>query len=151
MKNNDSTKETLEHIRLVNKFLSNVSVILISRAVNHDNSKLHSPEKEGFDNYNYALKNVTYGSDEYKKLLSELKPVLDHHYTNNDHHPEHFKNGIEGMNLINLLEMLLDWKAATMRHTDGDIFKSIEINQKRFNYSDELKQIFINTINEIFE
>jgi hypothetical protein len=58
--------------------------------------------------------------------------------------------GLNGMTLINLLEMLMDWKAATERHNDGDILKSIEINQKRFNYSDELKQIFINTIKEIF-
>jgi len=146
----DSTQETLEHIRKVNKYLSNVAVCLIVRAVDHDNSKLHSPEKEGFDKFNYRLKNVTYGSDEYKGLLEELKPVLEHHYRLNRHHPEHYKDGIKGMNLLDLIEMMMDWKAATERHNDGDIFKSIEINQKRFGYSDELKQIFINTIKEIF-
>ena len=46
--------------------------------------------------------------------------------------------------------MMADWKAASLRHSDGDIYKSIEINQKRFGYSDELKQIFINTVKEIF-
>lgn len=50
------------------------------------------------------------------------------------------------MNLVDIIEMLCDWKAATLRHADGDIYKSIEINQKRFGYSDELKSIFINTI-----
>ena len=50
------------------------------------------------------------------------------------------------MNLIDVIEMLCDWKAATMRHADGDIKKSIEINQKRFGYSDELKAILLNTI-----
>jgi hypothetical protein len=49
------------------------------------------------------------------------------------------------MNLIDLLEMLCDWKSSTMRHADGDVFKSIEINQKRFGYSDELKMFLINT------
>jgi hypothetical protein len=44
------------------------------------------------------------------------------------------------------LEMIADWKAASLLHTDGDIFKSIEINQKRFGYSDELKSIFNNTV-----
>lgn len=34
--------------------------------------------------------------------------ILDHHYQNNDHHPEHFELGINGMNLLQLLEMLAD-------------------------------------------
>ena len=49
------------------------------------------------------------------------------------------------MNLIDIIEMLCDWKAATMRHNDGNIYKSIDLNQKRFKYSNELKDIFINT------
>lgn len=54
--------------------------------------------------------------------------------------------GISGMSLLDLVEMLCDWKAATLRHNDGDIRKSIEINQKRFGYSDELKRILLNTL-----
>ena len=50
---------------------------------------------------------------------------------------------------LDILEMLCDWKAATLRHKDGDIRKSIEINQKRFGYSDELKRIFLNTLSII--
>lgn len=59
------------------------------------------------------------------------------------------RSPIRGMNLISLLEMLCDWKAATLRHNDGDILKSIEINQRRFGYSDELKQILLNTVAEL--
>lgn len=106
-------------------------------------------EKEIFDQFTPLLKNSTYGSEEYKKFLTEMKVGLDHHYENNSHHPEHFDNGIQGMSLFDLLEMLCDWKAATMRHADGDIHKSIEINQKRFGYSDELKKIFLNTLYEL--
>jgi hypothetical protein len=51
-----------------------------------------------------------------------------------------------GMSLIDLLELICDWKASSMRHSDGDIKKSIEINQKRFNYDDTLKQILLNTV-----
>jgi len=54
--------------------------------------------------------------------------------------------GIRGMTLLDVVEMLCDWKAATQRHADGDILKSVEINQKRFGYSDELKAILRNTI-----
>lgn len=39
-----------------------------------------------------------------------------------------------------------DWKAAVMRHADGDINKSVEINTKRFNISPQLVAIIKNTI-----
>jgi hypothetical protein len=41
--------------------------------------------------------------------------------------------------------MLCDWRAATLRHADGDLRRSIEINQKRFGYTDELKAVLLNT------
>jgi hypothetical protein len=79
-----------------------------------------------------------------------MKPALDNHYANNRHHPEHFgEAGILGMNLIDLLEMLLDWKASSGRHSNGNIWRSIEINQRRFGYSDELKGILQNTIRDL--
>jgi hypothetical protein len=37
-----------------------------------------------------------------------MAPALKHHYENNRHHPEHFKNNIDDMNLIDLIEMLCD-------------------------------------------
>ncbi len=50
------------------------------------------------------------------------------------------------MTLVDLIELLCDWKAATMRHSTGNIRESIEKNQRRFGYSDALKQIFLNTV-----
>ncbi len=35
-----------------------------------------------------------------------------------------------------------------MINPKGNILKSIEINSKRFNFSDDLKQILINTVNK---
>lgn len=54
-------------------------------------------------------------------------------------------HGIKQMNLLDIIEMLCDWKAASERHSDGDIVESIEKNQERFGYSDELKVMFLNT------
>ena len=84
-------------------------------------------------------------------MLAAMKPALDHHYAANSHHPEHYEKGILGMSLLDLIEMLCDWKAATHRHKDGDIRRSIEINQQRFGYSDSLKQIFLNTVSVLPE
>jgi hypothetical protein len=146
MKKYDSTKDTKKHIKRVRFYIKSCIRELRKKAVSHDFDKIHdSTEKSLFDEFTPKLKDCTFGSDEYKEYLESLKPALDIHYKNNRHHPEHFKNGISGMNLIDLLEMVCDWKASSERHADGNIMKSIEINQERFGYSDELKSILINT------
>lgn len=161
----DSRIETYKHIQAVQRLMSRVLNCLLERLNVHDQSKLVSPEVEVFDEFTPKLAGSTYGSDEYKSYLSAMKPALDHHYAVNSHHPEYhalsgsgvgidpelLTNGvaIRSMSLLDILEMLVDWKAATLRHNDGDIRRSIEINQKRFGYSDELKQILLNTLPEI--
>lgn len=142
--------QTYEHKQNVSIYISSIIRNLLTRGILHDESKLKSPEVEIFTEYTPKLATSTYGSDEYKDFLEEMGVALEHHYKKNRHHPEHFDNGIKDMNLVDLIEMLCDWKAATLRHNDGDILKSIEHNQKRFGYSDELKQIFINTVNHYF-
>lgn len=142
--------QTYEHKQNVSKFISFILHDLIIRSIYHDNSKLESPEVDIFTEYTPKLANSTYGSDEYHQFLKEMKPALDNHYANNPHHPEHYDNGIKDMDLVDLIEMICDWKAATLRHNDGDIYKSIELNQKRFGYSDELRQIFKNTVDSYF-
>lgn len=146
----DSRVETYKHIEIVHGLLMKVTIKLQLRALKHDQSKLFSPEVEAFDELTPKLAGLTYGSEEYRACLKEMKPALEHHYANNSHHPEHYGElGIKGMSLLDLIEMLCDWKAATLRHNDGDLLKSVEHNQKRFNYSDELKQILLNTIKEL--
>jgi hypothetical protein len=92
------------------------------------------------------LSKSTYGSAEYKEFLSQLKPALNHHYAHNRHHPEHFENGIKGMNILDLVEMFFDWVAAAERHENGDILRSIDINAERFNMSGDLVSIFKNSV-----
>lgn len=147
----DSRKDTLAHIQEVAKYLIIIEDQTRRRAIEHDYTKMHPPEADIFDIYTPKLKDTTYGSDEYKQYLAEMKPALDHHYKHNRHHPEHFKNGINDMNLVDLIEMFCDWLAATTRHNDGDIYKSIEINAKRFGISDQLKQILKNTVEAMKE
>lgn len=145
----DSKIDTYKHILQVQELLKRVIINLSDRQIKHDASKLEEPELSIFNEFTPKLANCTYGSDEYKDFLSKMRIGLEHHYACNRHHPEHYDNGIKGMNLIDLIEMMCDWLAATARHVNGNIFKSIEINQDRFGYSDELKQIFVNTIHEL--
>jgi hypothetical protein len=138
--------ETQKHVELVRLLLKDFAIQLLDRGVEHDQSKFSEAELPIFTEYTSKLKGTTYGSDDYKRYLAEMKPALDHHYKSNRHHPEFFENGIRDMTLVDLVEMLFDWWASTQRHTDGDIFRSIALNEKRFNIPPELSDIFRNTI-----
>jgi len=172
----DSEEDTRLHIAIVYAYLMKCSDILTERGQKHDQSKLKEPEKSFFDKYTPLLASLNYGSDEYNQSLAELKPALQHHYAANRHHPEHFTNrecigcfkefpddresccdvcgnpiypnvvGVEAMNLFDVLEMLVDWKAASERHGTGDIRESLEINIKRFRIKSPLASILLNTI-----
>lgn len=140
------------HRQKVRKYIRFFTDRLTTRGERHDLSKLEEPELSLFAQYTDCLKDITYNSPEYKQCLEALGPALDHHYKYNRHHPEYFgKNGINSMDLIDILEMLADWIASTERTQNGDIFKSIEINAERFNINDQLKQILINTAKLINE
>ena len=137
--------KTLRHIEAVRNYLNVCIKNILERQETHDQTKLSTPEAEIFEEFTPKLRGVTYGSDEYKKYLKEMNVALEHHYANNPHHPEHYPNGVNDMNLLDLLEMLVDWKSSSMRHNDGNILKSIEINTKRFKMSKQLVSILKNT------
>lgn len=136
---------TIEHIELVRKYIRFFTERLTDRGEKHDASKLTEEELPYFAEHTENLNKIEYGSEEYKAELEALKPALDHHYNSNRHHPEYHKNGIEDMNLIDILEMLCDWKASCERNKNGNLLKSIEINSERFHINEQLTQILINT------
>lgn len=145
----DSTNDTLRHIKSVQAYLLQFVLKISKRSIGHDESKLQEPEKSMYDRFTPLLRSMTYGSAEYKATLKEMGAALDRHYKVNAHHPEHFPNGITGMSLIDLVEMVADWKAASLRHDDGDILESLEINKARFGISDQLFEIIKNTLVEM--
>jgi len=137
--------KTMRHIETVRNYLNTCIRELLERQETHDQTKLESPEFEIFELYTKKLRKCTYGSDTYKQYLKEMDPALQHHYAHGRHHPEHFPGGVSDMTLIDVLEMLCDWKSSSMRHNDGNILKSIEINTTRFNMEPQLVSILKNT------
>lgn len=144
---NDATRE---HIALVGKNIHTLVRELLTRAENHDATKLKTPEVEAFTEVTPLLAASTYGSPEYDAFKKQLGEALTHHYANNRHHPEHFKRGMHDMNLVDLLELFCDWAASCKRHNDGNLHKSIEINAKRFDMPPMLVSIFENSV-QLFE
>lgn len=59
------------------------------------------------------------------------------------------RSRINGMSLLDVFEMLADWKAAGIDYKDGNIQKSIERNRGRFDISDQLFEILKNTVEEL--
>lgn len=147
----DSAPGTMQHIRRVQELMAAAIERLHARAIHHDESKLEAPEKAYYDQYPADRPGVTYASPEYYAMLNKLQPALQRHYAHpdNSHHPEHHADGIQGMSLLDLLEMLADWKAASEAQFDGDLGKSLAINRKRFGIPPDLMAILENTRQEM--
>jgi len=141
-----AAREVMKHREEVSKLLSAVVSEIGKRMELHDRSKLKDPELGVFAKMTPKLKGSTYGSPEYMEMLDQMKPALDHHYTENRHHPEHFDHGIADMNLIDLIEYICDCMAATKRHSDGDIQKSIVKNTERHKIPEAVVMILKNTV-----
>ena len=153
----DSRPETQEHIDRVGDFIELVIDNLQQRIVDHDMSKLVEPELSAFDDATPKLANLEFGSEEYKQSLKELGPALQHHFQHNDHHPEHYDNGVDDMSLMALMEMVCDWRAAServkQRTDDPDKMSSfesgLEFNFERFSIGPQLASIIRSTIKEL--
>lgn len=142
--------QTLEHIQHVRNLINLVVVELLHRGVIHDQSKLGDMERGMYTTFTPKLRTTPFGSDEYKGLLKEMGPALQHHYEHNRHHPEFHPDGVNGMTLIDLVEMLLDWKASTLRSPNGDINRSITVGAERFKLKEaDLVQILRNTVRDL--
>jgi hypothetical protein len=136
------------HIPRVKQFLQIFEYLLKTRGKNHDNSKSQKYEVELLTKGYNKLKPLPLGSKKYKETIKEMEPALIHHYKQNTHHPEYFGklNGVNSMNLLDIIEMLCDWKAIAMNSTPQDFNHNITINCKKYNISPQLQQILLNSI-----
>ena len=147
----ECNEETRKHIAKVQYYIKLITDELTLRGLNHDLSKLTSPEVEIFAKNTRKLARLKFQSEdgevseEYKQSLANIQEATAHHYAVNRHHPEHYPNGVNGMDLVDIVEMLCDWKAASLRQHDGNLLKSIEANAKRFNINKQLLEILENT------
>lgn len=144
------TGEVMEHKMRVHIKMSVLARELVTRGNTHDNSKLKTPEVDIYSAHIEELSSAKYGTPEYDAVLDKIKPALDHHHKENDHHPQHFENGIVDMNLVQMLEMLCDITiAAEMK--GQDILESLPEWMKRNDVPENYYTILRNTIKHIKE
>ncbi len=147
----DSANDTYSHKRHVESAMGKIIKALEDRSEHHDDSKLENPEKACYDKYIPLLKETKYGTKEYYAIKDAMEnDGLKHHFDANRHHPEHFKNGIEDMTLVDIVEMFCDHYAASLR-SDTGYPAGEKSNAGRYHYPDALLKIFMNTYDEYFK
>ena len=111
-------------------------------------SKYDKEEKEVFESIDNIKREDFDSYEEYYNCTKPLiQKALDHHYAKNRHHPEHFEHGVEDMNLLDILEMVVDWdSSASCRGTELDTDYSF----KRFKITPQLQKIILNTLNPVW-
>ena len=140
----DSSADIFQHILKVPAYLDTFVTELLRRGRVHDASKFSEAEKPAFDEAIPLLRGVSYGSPEYTEVLRRLQPAFDHHYRCNSHHPEHYgAEGIAGMDLFDLVEMVCDWMAAAKRNPKDGV--NLAYNIELFGMQDQLAAIVANT------
>ena len=113
---------------------------LLQRANIHDNSKLVGPELE--------LLSSIYGNkdafiDPNTSLSDYEKLIIEKHWENNRHHPEHFKN-VENMTELDIIEMVCDWYARSLQF-GTDFLSFVKTRQEtRFHFPDEMFMKILN-------
>lgn len=143
----NSKEKTLLHIRRVTELMGESAQELIRRGAAHDASKLTDAELEPLRQMDELIArdgNVPFGSEAYERRREMLGPMLAHHYANNSHHPEHYELGVSGMCLFDVVEMVMDWKAASERGEQSSI--GLEAAFDRFGIQDQLADVIRNTI-----
>jgi hypothetical protein len=115
---------TQAHINRVAELIGEVNSELTYRAIYHDQSKFDPIEAGPLQEMQDLIDRegqAPFGTDEYRRRTALLGPMLEHHYAKNSHHPEHWSNGIASMSILDVVEMLCDWKAASERGGDSAI------------------------------
>lgn len=118
------------------ELFENIDVELFDEMIEeHDESKFSDEEFEPYAQHFYGD----------KKNSFEFDQAWEHHYTNNEHHPEYW-NG-EDMPYIYILEMLCDWGSFSIEKKDFKELSDYYFNKAR---DDEEKNLSENT-KEIIE
>jgi Family of unknown function (DUF5662) len=141
----DSRADTLAHVHAVRDNIGTFVTEMLRRARVHDASKLSPDEKPIFDEVFPMLEGVSYGSREWKAAMERAAAALEHHYRCNSHHPEYYAaQGVAGMDLFDLVEMLCDWMAAAKRNPADGV--KLDHNVRQFGLAPQLASILGNTL-----
>lgn len=135
------------HLRGVQSWMRHVVTLWVARMVTHDQSKYSTPELP-LIHEKARLDSLPFNTPEYHAALAKIKEAVKAHYECNAHHPEHYPDGVLDMSLLDLLEMICDWRvAAEMNGTE--LTESFDSCVERFKIPPDLRRILLNTYREM--
>lgn len=143
----DFLTDTILHISEVRENLEVVTSELKQRGFAHDRTKLQQLEFDGFVSTREKFKKANYGSPEYQECIELTKPAVEHHYKHNRHHTGYHKNGINDMTLVDIIEMIADWRAAARRSPDKKLIDTLAYAMNKYKIDKQLAEIIKNTLN----
>lgn len=138
--------DIIKHRAEVQENISMICRRLEARGMAHDLSKFGEIEFDAFLSTRERFKKANYGTPEYDECVKAIQPAIDHHYAYNLHHTKHWPNGINNMSLIDIVEMVADWRAAERRSPDRTLKDTMEDAFKKYKIEGQLKQAIINTM-----
>jgi len=138
--------DTIIHVDEVRENLQDCIHDLTKRSIVHDRTKFQEPEFSVFCSTRQEFKKANYGTPEYEAVTEKAKVGVQHHHANNRHHTAYHKDGIHDMNLLDILEMISDWKAASRRSPDLTFIESLPKAFDRYDIPPALRQVITNTI-----
>ncbi|MFA5132907.1 MAG: DUF5662 family protein [Candidatus Paceibacterota bacterium] len=141
--------DTLLHIGEVQENLEIFIGELRQRGLAHDRTKLQELEFDAFVSTRPKFKKANYGSPEYQECVDAIKPAIDHHYQLNRHHTAFHQEGINEMNLIDILEMVADWRAAARRSPTQTFEQSLDYAFNKYKIDEQLKGIILHTLKDL--
>jgi hypothetical protein len=85
-----------------------------------------------------------------RRSRDQLKSAVNDDHTFKRHDPEFFgADGLDGMNLIDLLVMVLIWKSQADLHIYDNINSAIKVCCRKYGFGDELERAIRNTVFDI--
>lgn len=132
-------RTVMRHCSNLRQALGKVISNLQDRSARHDYSKLEDDEFDAVIHYQ-KLDGLEYGSDEYKAKMEEIRGFTGEgwklHCKRNSHHPEHHEP-IDTMGLLDIIEMVCDWKAANATYnTSRQSFReAAEVCIERYDFN----------------
>lgn len=142
-------QDTRQHILNVQREMQKAIINLSERAQNHDSSKYDVAEAHTYAKVVPMFKGKVYGTPEHKAVGDLLGDAWNHHEMNNDHHPGYYYNGMTDMNLLSIIEMLCDWKAASLRNPNQSFVESCVMNCEKYGADKQLTNIILNTAKKL--
>jgi hypothetical protein len=137
---------THKHIARVRQLLGEFAIEMIQRGDRHDASKFEPIELEPLQRMQDLIDQegqAQFGTPQYAERTAMLGEMIVHHRANNSHHPEFYADGIEGMDLFDLVEMFFDWKAASERGESPTM--NLGAACDKYGISSQMRSILFNT------